>query len=143
MPDLERRHQVAVTAGHPAIRPPDGNGGPDGASPREVVAIVRPDRSDPTKIALLAEGFVGVTVSAVMGRGQQGGLAYTPQRGAAVPYLPKQMLTLLVRGHDVDRAVTTIVRANRTGEIGDGKIFVLPVEAVLRIRTREAGAKAL
>ena len=110
---------------------------------KEVVTLVRPRMAGPTKEELLKQGFPSVTWMPVLGRGRQGGLAY-PQAGTArVPYLPKCMLVLVIQDRDVGRAIAAIVRVNRTGEIGDGRIFVTPVGDVRRVRTGERGAEAV
>ncbi len=110
---------------------------------KEIIAFVRPRPAASTKEELLRAGFSAVTAMPVVARGQQGGPVYLQHAKAGVPCLPKCMLTLLVQGHEVGRAIAAIVRINRTGEIGDGKIFILPVEEVLRVRTGERGAEAL
>ncbi len=110
---------------------------------KEVIAIVRPGQADATKAALQQEGFAAITTVPAEGRGRQGGLSYGGDPRSRVPYLPKAMLTILVHGDDVKRVVSTIIRTNRTGEIGDGKIFVSPLTELRRIRTRQHGAEAL
>ncbi len=110
---------------------------------KEVIAFVRPRMANHTKEELLREGFLAVTAMPVVGRGQQGRLAYPEAGWAGVPYLPKCLLMLVVQECDLGRAIAVIVRVNRTGEIGDGKIFVAPVGDVRRIRTGERSAEAL
>ncbi len=116
---------------------------PGGESLKEVIAFVRPRMANHTKEELLEQGFPSVTWMPVSGRGRQGGLAYPEAGTARVPYLPKCLLMLVVQECDLGRAIAVIVRVNRTGEIGDGMIFVAPVGDVRRIRTGERGAEAL
>lgn len=118
-------------------RPPGGEG------LMEVIAFIRPRMASRTKEDLAKQGFFAVTSMDVLARGKQGGLAYPEAGRGGVRFLPKCMLTLLVQAGDVGGVVATIVRVNRTGEIGDGKIFVAPVRDVLRIRTSQRGVEAL
>ncbi len=110
---------------------------------KEVIAFVRPGMADRTKQELSRQGFTAVTSVPVLGRGRQGGLVYPDSGAAVIPFLPKRKLTLFVEKADLDRAIATILRANRTGEIGDGKIFVAPLEDACRIRTGARGPEAL
>jgi nitrogen regulatory protein PII 2 len=113
---------------------------------KEVIAIIRPGRWSQTKKALLALGVSSFTVTRVLGRGRQKGLHYLPGKNAVKSgqqVLPKRMIWLWLEDSNVDRVVDVIARENRTGEIGDGKIFVCPVEDALRVRTAEAGVPAV
>jgi nitrogen regulatory protein PII len=114
---------------------------------REITALIRSSRWTATLEALRQAGFVAVTRQRVYGRGRQRGLRYgLEDLGAAqpgIPVLPKWMLTLVLEDHDVDAAVAAIVAANRTGSIGDGKIFISRVGQALRLSTLELGARAL
>lgn len=114
---------------------------------REVTAIVRSSKWKATAEALRDAGFVAMTRQRVYGRGRQKGLRYpsagSGQAGAGIPVLPKWMLTLMVEDFQVDAAVAALVSANRTGEIGDGKIFISVLGNALRLSDRQEGAEAL
>ena len=109
-----------------------------------VVAIIKPFKLDEVTEALYAINIAGVTLSEVRGHGRQRGHSEV-YRGAEyqVDYLPKVRLEILVDDDDAQPVVDAIMNAGRTGEIGDGKILVLPVETVVRIRTGETGPDAL
>ncbi len=109
---------------------------------REVIAIIRREKARKTKEALGAAGFP-LTSWSVVGRGKEKGLRYHSRPEAGISYLPKVMLTLVVRDEDVDGVVKLIMEQNRTGSVGDGKVFVCPVDEAVRIRTGEKGAEAL
>ena len=103
-----------------------------------VKAIIKPERFEFVKKALEDKGFVGMTISEVKGRGEQKGIALQYRGGLmTVDLLPKIQLEIVIRDSDVDTIVVTITEAARTGKIGDGKIFILPVEKSIRIRTGE------
>ena len=103
-----------------------------------VKAIIKPERFEFVKKALEDKGFVGMTISEVKGRGEQKGIALQYRGGLmTVDLLPKIQLEIVIRDSDVDNLIVTITEAARTGKIGDGKIFVLPVEKSIRIRTGE------
>jgi len=103
-----------------------------------VQAIIKPERCEFVKKALEEKGFVGMTLSEVKGRGEQKGITLEYRGGKmVVDVLPKIKLEVVVRDKDVDELIATITGAARTGKIGDGKIFVLPVEKSIRIRTGE------
>jgi len=119
---------------------------------KEVVAIIRLNKIQPTKEALAAAGYPSMTVDRVMGRGKQKGLHLTPPAtlnpqhpppGMSMKYIPKRMITMIVEDECVDEVVDIIMNSNRTGQIGDGRIFILPVEEAIRIRTAETGDEAL
>jgi nitrogen regulatory protein P-II 1 len=105
---------------------------------KKVEAIIRPFKLDEVKIALVNAGIVGMTVLEVRGFGRQKGHTEL-YRGAeyVVDFLPKVKVEVAVKSDDVERCVDAIVSAARTGKIGDGKIFITPVEKVVRIRTGE------
>jgi len=121
-----------------------------GSKPREelemkkVEAIIKPFKLDEVKEALSAIGVQGITVSEVKGFGRQKGHTEL-YRGAeyVVDFLPKVKLDIIVADELVAQVVEAIQRAAKTGRIGDGKIFVLPIEDVVRIRTGERGGDAL
>ena len=109
-----------------------------------VTAVVKPFKLDEVREALSAIGVQGITVTEVKGFGRQKGHTEL-YRGAeyVVDFLPKVKVEVVVKESDVERAIEAIVKAAKTGKIGDGKIFVLPVEEVVRIRTGERGADAI
>ena len=109
-----------------------------------VEAIVKPFKLDEVKDALTKAGIQGMTVEEVKGFGRQKGHTEL-YRGAeyTVDFLPKVKLQILVTDDKVGEVVDAITAAARTGKIGDGKIFVYPVEEVVRIRTGEKGADAI
>ncbi|HYN58081.1 MAG TPA: P-II family nitrogen regulator, partial [Rubrivivax sp.] len=109
-----------------------------------VTAIVKPFKLDEVREALSAIGVQGVTVTEVKGFGRQKGHTEL-YRGAeyVVDFLPKVKIEAAVDDSMVDRVIEAIETAARTGKIGDGKIFVFPLEQVLRIRTGESGKDAL
>jgi nitrogen regulatory protein P-II 1 len=103
-----------------------------------VVAIIRPEKLESVKKALEAKGFVAMTVTEVKGRGEQKGITLQFRgRTMEVDLLPKMEIVMVVKDEDVDAVIDTIVQSARTGRYGDGKIFVLPVERSVRIRTGE------
>ena len=103
-----------------------------------VVAIIRPEKLESVKKALEAKGFVAMTVTEVKGRGEQKGITLQFRgRTMEVDLLPKMEIVMVVKDEDVDAVIDTIVKSARTGRYGDGKIFVLPVEKSVRIRTGE------
>jgi nitrogen regulatory protein P-II 1 len=103
-----------------------------------VKAIIKPERFEFVKKALEDKGFNGMTISDVKGRGEQKGVTLEYRGGQyIVDSLPKIQLEIVVQDTDVDMLITTIMDSARTGKIGDGKIFVLPVERSIRIRTGE------
>ena len=109
-----------------------------------ITAIVKPFKLDDVREALSEIGVQGITVSEVKGFGRQKGHTEL-YRGAeyAVDFLPKVRIEIVVADALVDRVIETVARAARTGKIGDGKIFVLPLEDVIRIRTDEHGDAAV
>ncbi len=111
---------------------------------KKVEAIIKPFKLDEVKEALSSIGIQGLTVSEVKGFGRQKGHTEL-YRGAeyVVDFLPKVKLEIIVSDETAGQVVDTIERAARTGRIGDGKIFVMPMEEVVRIRTGERGANAL
>ena len=109
-----------------------------------VTAIIKPFKLDEVREALSAIGVQGITVTEVKGFGRQKGHTEL-YRGAeyVVDFLPKVKVEVVVKDDDVDRCVDAIVKAARTGKIGDGKIFVTSVERVVRIRTGETDESAV
>ena len=103
-----------------------------------IKAIIKPERFEFVKKALEDKGFIGMTISEVKGRGEQKGITLQYRGGLmTVDFLPKIQLEIVIRDSDVDNVIITITESARTGKIGDGKIFILPVEESIRIRTGE------
>ena len=109
-----------------------------------IKAIVKPFKLEEVKDALAEVGVTGLTATEVKGFGRQKGHTEI-YRGSeyTVDFLPKTMIETVVEEEIVDKAVEAIVRVAKTGKIGDGKVFVLPVESAVRIRTEESGCEAL
>jgi nitrogen regulatory protein P-II 1 len=107
---------------------------------KKIEAIIREERLDAVKKALEEMGLIGMTVTEVSGRGQQKGIPLQWRVGEyRVDFLPKLKVEVVFHDDDCDGAVEAIMKAAKTGRIGDGKIFVMPVEAAYRIRTAETG----
>ncbi|MBD2189312.1 P-II family nitrogen regulator [Pseudanabaena mucicola] len=111
---------------------------------KKVEAIIRPFKLDEVKIALVNAGVVGMTVSEVRGFGRQKGQTER-YRGSeyTVEFLQKLKIEIVIEDDQVDMVVEKVINAARTGEIGDGKIFVSPVERIIRIRTGEKDLEAV
>ena len=111
---------------------------------KKIEAVIKPFKLDDVREALTEIGISGMTVSEVKGFGRQKGDTEI-YRGAeyAVDFLPKVKVELVLADEDVERAIDIIVETARSGKIGDGKIFVLPVEEVIRIRTGERAEAAI
>jgi nitrogen regulatory protein P-II 1 len=111
---------------------------------KKIEAIIKPFKLDEVKEALAKAGIQGLTVSEVKGFGRQKGHTEL-YRGAeyVVDFLPKVKIEMLVDDPQVPKVIETMMLSARTGKIGDGKIFVLPVDEVMRIRTGERGADAV
>ena len=111
---------------------------------KKVEAIIKPFKLDEVKEALHEVGIKGITVTEAKGFGRQKGHTEL-YRGAeyVVDFLPKVKVTLIIGDASVDRAIEAIIKAARTGKIGDGKIFVTNVDQVVRIRTGESGEQAI
>ncbi|MBI9089803.1 MAG: P-II family nitrogen regulator [Desulfobacterium sp.] len=111
---------------------------------KKIEAIIKPFKLDEVKERLNDIGIAGMTLTEVKGFGRQKGHTEI-YRGAEyqVDFVPKILLSLVVDDKLVEKAIDVIVEASGTGKIGDGKIFVVPVEQVIRIRTGEEGVQAL
>lgn len=111
---------------------------------KKIEAIIKPFKLDEVKEALQEAGLQGITVTEARGFGRQKGHTEL-YRGAeyVVDFLPKVKIELVVHDNMVDKAVEAIVSTARTGRIGDGKIFIMPVEEAIRIRTGESGNDAI
>lgn len=103
-----------------------------------IKAIIKPERFEFVKKALEDKGYIGMTITEVKGRGEQKGIALQ-YRGKvmSVDMLPKIQIEIVIRDWNADDVIALIMEAARTGKIGDGKIFILPVEKAIRIRTGE------
>ncbi len=121
---------------------------------KEIITIIRPKKVNATKDALAELGLPSMTAIPVLGRGKQKGIAsevnieYRPgvfeqSKSSGMKYIPKRYLSIVVKDELVDKIIQTITDINKTGQIGDGKIFVCPVDDVLRIRTDETGEAAV
>ena len=111
---------------------------------KKIEAIIKPFKLEEVKEALHEAGVEGMTVTEVKGFGRQKGHTEI-YRGSefTVDFLPKVKLEIILAEASVDKAVAAILKAAKTGKIGDGKIFVLPVDEVIRIRTEDKGEKAI
>ena len=111
---------------------------------KKIEAVIKPFKLDEVREALSEIGVTGLTVTEVKGFGRQRGHTEL-YRGAeyVVDFLPKVKVTLMIGDTAVDRAIEAIIKAARTGKIGDGKIFVTDVDQVVRIRTGESGEQAI
>ena len=111
---------------------------------KKIEAIIKPFKLDEVREGLADAGITGLTVTEVKGFGRQRGHTEL-YRGAeyVVDFLPKTKIELIVGDNDVERVVEAIIKAARTGKIGDGKIFISAVEQVVRIRTGETGDAAI
>jgi nitrogen regulatory protein PII 2 len=122
---------------------------------KEIIAIIRPKKVAPTRTALEELGFPSMTAVSVLGRGAQRGIAaevnmqLSPEvlsqahSGGGMKYIPKRMVSVIVPNGDVKTVVDAIIKVNQTSQIGDGKIFVCPIEGALRVRTGESGEGAV
>lgn len=111
---------------------------------KKIEAIIRPFKLDEVKIALVNAGIVGMTVSEVRGFGRQKGQTER-YRGSeyTVEFLQKLKVEIVVEDSQVEMVLDKVIAAARTGEIGDGKIFISPVEEIIRIRTGEKNLEAI
>lgn len=111
---------------------------------KKIEAIIRPFKLDELKLALVNAGIVGMTVTEVRGFGRQKGQTER-YRGSeyTVEFLQKLKVDIVVEDDQVDMVVEKVITAARTGEIGDGKIFISPIDSIVRIRTGEKGMEAI
>lgn len=119
---------------------------------KEIMAIIRPKKVSKTKDVLDKLGYPAFTAVSVMGRGKQRGIAgevncelpaEVLKKNGGMKYIPKRLISLTVHDDDVDLIVKAIIKVNHTGQIGDGRIFVSPVDNVVRVRTSEEGDQAI
>jgi nitrogen regulatory protein PII 2 len=115
---------------------------------KEITAIIRMNKVQKTKDALLECGFPSFTVRRVMGRGKQKGLCFEfnpplpdpeEETETCIRFIPKRMFTIVVDDEEVNEVIQKIMEVNQTGNVGDGKIFVSNVTEAIRIRTGESG----
>ena len=111
---------------------------------KKVEAIIRPFKLDEVKEALFEEGIKGLTISEVRGYGRQKGHKET-YRGSEyeIEFIPKIKIEVVLDDNDADNAIDVILRTAKTGQVGDGKIFVYNIDDIIRIRTEESGPEAL
>lgn len=124
---------------------------------KEIIAIIRPKKVVPTKKALEALGLPSITATSVLGRGKQRGIAGeldieirpgSIRQGILegkgdMEYIPKRLLYVVACDQDVDKIVKSIIETNQTAQIGDGKIFICPVDDAIRVQTDERGDIAI
>ena len=111
---------------------------------KKIEAIIREDKFNDVKDALKKIGIVGLNVTEVRGHGRGGGIVLAGRSGSyQVDLLPRYQFNIVLSDHNVEKTVQTIQQAARTGNKGDGIIFIYPVEEVIRIRTGERGHEAL
>ncbi|MCL4511210.1 MAG: P-II family nitrogen regulator [Bacteroidetes bacterium] len=111
---------------------------------KKIEAIIRPFKIDDVREALIEIGIKGMTITEVKGYGRQKG--HTEMyRGSEyqIDFLPKMKIEIIAPDDNVDKIVETIIKSAKTGQVGDGKIFIYPVEEVIRVRTEESGEAAL
>lgn len=111
---------------------------------KKIEAIIRPHKLDEVHNALQEEGFTGLTVSEVRGYGRQKGHKEI-YRGSEynIEFVPKIKIELICSDKRAEKALEIIISRSKTGEVGDGKIFIIPMDDTIRIRTEEAGEEAL
>ncbi len=111
---------------------------------KKIEAIVRPEKLDDIRKALEEKSIFGMTVEEVQGRGRQKGICLQWRAGEyCVDFLPKLKLDIIVDDKDLEAAITAITKAAKTGANGDGKLFIYPVEDVVRVSSGERGKEAI
>ncbi len=111
---------------------------------KRIEAIIRPEKLNGVKGALEEKGFMGMTIDEVKGRGRQKGIVLQWRAGDyRVDLLPKVRLELIVADEKTEEVISIFLDSGSTGKVGDGKIFISPVEEVIRVRTGERGEKAI
>ena len=111
---------------------------------KKIEAVIRPEKLETVRSALAGIDILGMTVTEVSGRGRQRGISLQWRVGEyRVEFLPKVKIEVVVLDEDLGRAMNAIVSKARTGERGDGKIFVLPIDNAVRIRTGDEGENAI
>ncbi|MCK9209370.1 MAG: P-II family nitrogen regulator [Ignavibacteriaceae bacterium] len=111
---------------------------------KKIEAIIRPFKLDDVKEALLEEGIKGLTISEVRGYGRQKGHKET-YRGSEyrIEFVPKIKIEIVIPDNKLEKVIGAIIRTAKTGQVGDGKIFISDISDVIRIRTEESGEEAL
>ncbi|MHB8336596.1 MAG: P-II family nitrogen regulator [Ignavibacteriaceae bacterium] len=111
---------------------------------KKIEAIIRPHKLDDVREALIEAGFKGMSISEIRGIGRQRGQTET-YRGAEyqINFIPKVKLEVIVIDSLLDKAISTIIAAAKTGQIGDGKLFISTIDEAIRVRTEETGESAL
>jgi nitrogen regulatory protein P-II 1 len=111
---------------------------------KKIEAIIRPFKLDEVKEALVEEGIRGLTISEVRGYGRQKGHTET-YRGSEyrIEFIPKIKIEVVVEDSKTEKVIDAILRTAKTGQVGDGKIFIYDIKDVIRIRTEESGQEAL
>lgn len=121
---------------------------------KELLMIIRPNKMKATREILDSMGFSGMTAVGVLGRGKQRGISgeigfgidtelLAREKSAGMKYIPKRMISIVVNDDDVEKIVKAVIDVNQTATVGDGRIFVCPVENAFRVRTGDEGAKAI
>ncbi len=111
---------------------------------KKIEAIIREEKLGDVKDALAGIGIKGFNVTEVRGQGRQGGISLAGRSGSyMVDMLSKTQVNIILSDHNVDKTIETIIEAARTGNAGDGLIFVYPVEDIIRVRTGERGGEAI
>lgn len=111
---------------------------------KKIEAIIREEKLNDVKDALHRIGIVGLNVVEIRGHGRQGGVVLTGRTGTyKIDLLPRVQINIVLSAHNVEKTINTIMETAKTDQIGDGIIFVYPVEDVIRIRTGERGREAL
>ena len=111
---------------------------------KKIEAVIRPENLDAIRISLQEKGIIGMTVEEVQGRGRQKGVCLQWRAGEYfVEFLPKLKLDIIVDDDKVEPAIEAISEVAKTGRNGDGKIFIYPVEEVIRLSTGERGKEAI
>jgi nitrogen regulatory protein P-II 1 len=111
---------------------------------KKIEAIIRPEKLQVLRAALDSKGFSGMTITEVKGRGRQKGITLQWRAGDYnVEFLPKVKLEIIADDEDTENIIDLICQTAHTGEAGDGKIFVYPVDDVVRVRTKERGCRAV
>src|SRR5688572_28754338 len=111
---------------------------------KKIEAIIREEKLNDVREALHKIGIVGMNMIEIDGHGRQGGITLSGRTGPyTIDMLPRIQINIVLSEHNVEKTIETIIEAAQTGEIGDGIIFIHPVDDVIRIRTRERGREAL
>jgi nitrogen regulatory protein P-II 1 len=111
---------------------------------KKIEAIIREEKLEPVRKSLESLGYFGMTITEVSGRGKQKGIPLKwGSKEYRVDFLPKLKIEVVVLDEDVPPVLNAIVRSARTGETGDGKIFIIPIENAIRVRTGDTGDNAV